>query len=136
MRQHFISYCACVALVAFLACGKQTPGFDTYDIDYQEKVTFDKDKRLLFADVLFDNRCPIDAVCVVAGEAIVEFQAIENSDTITFALHRGVETTGITDTVIFGEYHVELIEVFPFPLAGVEVEKEEYECRVLVEKVP
>jgi len=136
MRQQFILSCTLFAFALLVACGKQTPGLDTYDIPYQEKVTFDKDKKLLFSDVLFDNRCPIDVACITGGEVIVEFQALENTDTMTFSLHLGPDATGPTDTVILVDYHIELLEVYPLPLAGVEVEKDDYECRVLIEKVP
>ena len=118
------------------SCGKQNPGVDTYDIEYSKRVTFDKDKKLRFADVVADNRCPIDAACITGGEVIIDFQGICNADTVAFRLHFGPDASGPTDTLIFEEYHVELLEVLPLPLVGVELEDEDYECRVLVEKVP
>lgn len=125
-----------MAVFAIAACSKQTPGLDTYDISYSDRINFDKDKRLSFSDVISDNRCPMDAVCITDGEAVIAFQGICNADTIPFTLHFGVAASGPSDTLIFEEYRVQLLEVLPLQLVGVEVEKEDYECRVLVEKVP
>lgn len=125
-----------VILVALVACSKQSPGLDTYDISYADRVNFDKDKRLEFSDVISDNRCPVDATCITAGEAIIAFQGICNGDTIPFNLHFGGAASGPSDTLIFDEYSLELLEVLPVPVAGTEMEKEDYECRVLVRKLP
>ncbi len=118
------------------SCSKQSPGLNTYDVSYSDRVSFDKDKRLRFSDVISDNRCPVDAMCITAGEAIIEFQGICNGDTIPFNLHLGGAASGPSDTLIFEEYRVELLEVLPLPAVGTELEKEDYECRVLVEKLP
>ena len=118
------------------ACNKQTPGLNTYDMPFSDRITFDKDKRLIFSDLLEDNRCPMGVQCIVPGQAIVEFTGICNADTVRFALHNGVEVSGARDTMIFDEYRIELLQVLPLPVVGIEVEEEDYECRVLVEKLP
>ena len=126
---------ASIFILSLAACLPKVPGFDTYDIDYGDKVTVDNDVEVRFKDLLEDSRCPDGVSCIWPGEAIVLFEAVNESDTIRFPLHLGVEPTGLTDTLIFEEYNVELLRVDPEPVQGVEREKEDYSCRVVVEKI-
>lgn len=46
-------------------------------------ATLDGDLRVIFLDVLSDSRCPMDAICVAAGQAIVVIGFAERSNPIT-----------------------------------------------------
>ena len=123
-----------LVLVATASCGKLRPGFNTYDIEYSGKVTFDRDNQIYFRDVA-DSRCPIGAACIEPGEAVISFEALESGrDTIQFDLHLGIDPSGPIDTVIFDKYRIELLDVIPEPVAGEEFIKENYLARFLVDK--
>jgi hypothetical protein len=110
-------------------------GVNTYDIDYSESVTFDQNKKLTFVDVVTDSRCPIDVDCVWPGEATIALQAIcKPADTINFELSFGEIGEDHRDTTIFQIYRVEILEVLPLREEGIELEKEDYSIRVLIEK--
>jgi hypothetical protein len=64
-----------------------------------------------FSSVVSDSRCPSDALCVQAGEAVVEIDATTSSGAAKMALHTG--DTGRTADV--GNYHLELATLLPYP---------------------
>jgi len=130
-----LAYIIVALCLAMFACSKARIGVNTYDIEYSKSVTFDQNKKLTFLDVISDSRCPIDAECVWAGEATIALRAIcAPSDTIDFELRFGDGFNDKRDTTIFDIYKVELLEVLPLTEVEVELEKEDYSIRVLIEK--
>ena len=133
--RHNLAYILVALSLTFFACSEMSVGVNTYDIDYSESVTFDQNKKLKFVDVISDSRCPFDVHCVWAGEATIALQAIcTPADTINFELSFGDGITDNRETTIFQIYRVELLEVLPLTEEGVELEKEDYSIRVLIEK--
>ncbi|RLD19517.1 MAG: hypothetical protein DRI69_08215 [Bacteroidetes bacterium] len=130
-----LAYILVALSLTFFACQKMQVGVNTYDIEYSESITFDQNKKLIFVDVISDSRCPVNVDCVWPGEATIALQAIcTPGDTINFELSFGEIGTDHRDTTIFDIYRVELLEVLPLTEEGVELEKEDYSIRVLVEK--
>jgi len=135
MRYKIAYIITALCLVVF-ACSKTRIGVNTYDIDYSQSATFDQDKKITFVDVLSDSRCPIDVECVWSGESTVALRATcAPSDTIYFELSFGDGITDHRDTTIFDIYRVELLAILPLPESDVELEKEDYSIRILVEKM-
>jgi hypothetical protein len=134
MRYHF-AYIILTLGLTILACNKTRLGVNTYDIEYSKSATFDKDKKLIFVDLIGDSRCPTGVNCVWPGEATLALQAIcVPADTTYFELTFGDGVSDHRDTTIFEIYKVEILEVIPYPVFGVELEKEDYSIRVLIEK--
>ena len=130
-----VAYVLVTFMMIFLACNKMPIGVNTYDIDYSESVTFDQNKKLTFVDVVADSRCPIDVDCVWPGAAVIALRAICSPlDTIDFQLTFGIDDEAGRDTTIFDIYRVEILEVMPLREEGVDLEKEDYSIRVLIEK--
>ena len=128
-RYFIYSFC----LMTLVSCNKLPPGFNTYDIQYADRITFDKDMRVYFRDVK-DLRCPPEEDCQ-ADEVKVTFEAIrEQRDTIRFDLHLGTITSGPSDTIIFDKYRFEILDVMPLPWIAPEFIKEDYNTRFLVDK--
>jgi len=133
--KHQLIYLILALCMTMIGCNKTPIGVNTYDIDYGETVTFDQNKKLTFVDVVSDSRCPIEVHCVWAGEATIALQAIcTPADTINFELSFGDGITDHREATIFQIYRVELLEVLPLTEEGVELEKEDYSIRVLIEK--
>ena len=122
--------------ITVMSCGQLRPGVRSYDIEVTDDITYDKDHRLTFVEVLEDSRCPVGAACVAPGEAVISFEAVRNGDDVVdFNLRFGDAVTN-RDTTIFDEYRIELLEVLPIPEVGNQPDPEDYEIRVVVEKLP
>ena len=123
------------AMLVVYGCGQLRPGVRSYDIEYSESSTIDKDHKLIFSDVLEDSRCPDGVQCPAPGVAVVAFEAVQDfRDTVRFNLT--FNTDAATDTVVFDEYRIQLMEVMPVPEVSSAPDPEDYEVRVLVEKLP
>jgi len=134
MRYNLTYSILALCLVVF-SCSKTQIGVNTYDIDYGNSASFDKDKMITFVDVVGDSRCPIGVDCIWFGEATISLRAVcAPGDTTNFELTFGDGINDHRDTTIFEIYRVELLDVTPYPQFGVELEKEDYSIRVLIEK--
>jgi len=88
--------------------------------------------KILFARVVEDSRCPIDAICVWAGNAVVEL-GIRAGMGPTFPIQlnsmlqpQAAEWNGVRIT---------LIEVQPAPRAAVPTRPEDYTVKIRVESM-
>ena len=124
--------------IALVSCGSLRPGIvRSYDLEFSDSVTFDKDHKLTFNEVLEDSRCPVDVQCITAGQALLEFEAARNGDDIiTFNLGFSADISVNRDTILYDEYRIELLEVLPMPEEGFQPKAESYKIRVVVEKIP
>jgi hypothetical protein len=82
------------------------------------------DLQLQFSDVTEDSRCPRDAACVWAGQAVAVIGVIragKDSETITLTAPNAYpvahELSG---------YKLELLGVQPYPEAGASIKKQDY----------
>lgn len=86
--------------------------------------------RLRFDRVRSDSRCPIDAVCIRAGEAVVAI-------TLTKSGSASVEFDVQTDppdrrSASYGGYSVALTELHPFPRSDRPVQPSDYVATFVV----
>ena len=87
-------------LVLLVGCGRDGSGIAAVRGDFQSTVTLRLSETarvpgspltLTFRRVLEDSRCPVDVVCVTAGDAAVELQvrsAARASELVQLHLHR------------------------------------------------
>lgn len=133
--RYTLVYVVVLCSSAFLSCSKARIGVNTYDIEHSNSAIFDQNKKLTFEDVVSDSRCPDDVSCVWPGEAVIALRAIcSPGDTLDFVLTFGDGINDHRDTTIFEIYKVELLEVLPPAEKGIELEKQDYSIRVLIEK--
>jgi hypothetical protein len=72
---------------------------------------------LRFLRVVQDNRCPGDATCITAGEAVLAFEAVQGpSLPVTTPLE--LKTTPSGQVGMVNAYRVELVSVAPYPFAS------------------
>ncbi len=85
-----------------------------------------------FTGVAEDSRCPVDVVCVWAGNALVEL-GIRMGMGPTFPLQ--VNTTLEPHFADWNGVRVTLLELLPQPRAGVAIRPEEYTVRLRLERI-
>jgi hypothetical protein len=71
-----------------------------------------------FVQVLEDNRCPADAICVRSGEVRVLVRATEGGSSQDHTLTLGDMAVGDVSSITVGGHHFTLTEVNPYPLAS------------------
>lgn len=88
--------------------------------------------RAGLTDVRGDSRCPIDAICVWAGDAeVVVALALGTGPSSEHVLHWNTGAGSGSATV--GDYRVSLVALDPMPLAGEVTRPEDYRVRLKVE---
>ncbi len=136
---------AIVAFVAFAAaCGAEatptpaptpTPSLRQvavglqFTLDVGEQVEVSGHQALLtFDGVTGDSRCPIDVVCVRAGEAVVSFAWRDSGSTVTaFQLRHG---EGRDTTRQFGTLTLQLTGVQPAPVSTTPIPPDAYQVTI------
>jgi hypothetical protein len=83
---------------------------------------------ITFENVVSDNRCPVDVVCIVAGEARAVLRLEEpRKPPIEFVLD-----TGRTPSATVNGYGVALLTVSPAPHSTVRIEPRDYVVELTV----
>ena len=86
------------------------------------------DLRLTFRSVEGDSRCPIDAVCVWAGDGEIALKIEQGSKAAVAALH----TTLDPKKTEWNGYTISLVSLTPAPKAGAQTNPAEYRAEILV----
>ena len=118
----------CLFLTA--ACNNQNPVGPTVALDQQfvlapgEIASIEGTVvRVLFEEVASDSRCPINALCVTAGDAVVVIRVTEQSGSSRYELH-------ISDPsrrhATHRDVRVELVALQPHPISGRRTDPAEY----------
>ena len=76
-----------------------------------------------------DSRCPINAICVWAGEALVKFQLATKEGKCNFTLKIPISDTIKNDTIVEGVKY-QLMDVLPYP--GSNDEQQVQKVKILV----
>lgn len=92
-----------------------------------ESITID-DLRLTFRSVEGDSRCPIDAVCVWAGDAEIALKIEQGTQTATAALHTTLEPK----KTVWNGYTIAFAGLTPAPTASKPVNVADYRARIVV----
>ena len=86
------------------------------------------DLRLTFRSVEGDSRCPIDAVCVWAGDAEIALKIEQGSQAAVAALHTMLEPKKTE----WNGYTVSLVSVLPAPRAASPIDPKDYRAQLVV----
>jgi hypothetical protein len=69
---------------------------------------------LRFEGVSGDSRCPIDAICITGGDALVQIAVLPNrGSSQAYALH-----TGDMRPVVHNDLTIALVELTPYPYSA------------------
>jgi len=91
------------------------------------------DVRLTFVDVRSDSRCPVDVVCIRAGESVVVLSASvsgEKPEELVFAV-----PPGGGDERVIEDLRVRIVALFPEAHSERKLEPKDYVVTVRVERV-
>jgi hypothetical protein len=121
-----------VSLVLLTAC--DTPTAPTYARNQQFTLApggtaniTDTTARIRFDVVAADSRCPANALCVQAGEAVVRIQVWSNTASGTYDLH-----TGSLQPAVHEDLTIALVQLAPYPSGAQSIEAKDYRATFLV----
>jgi hypothetical protein len=110
-----------IALLAALAAGCSSPTSPDavlgkpFELKTGATSELPDGSRLTFARVVSDSRCPIDAICVSAGDAEISIQlSPPKGQTESRSLH----TQPSGSQISYGSYTIALTELAPYPQAS------------------
>jgi hypothetical protein len=88
--------------------------------------------RIGFAGVRNDSRCPVDVVCIWAGDAAVEIGvAFGMGPTVPYVLHTALEPRGVE----LGNCRITLVEVRPAPVSTSSIPQDQYVAGLRLERI-
>ena len=87
--------------------------------------------RLTFVRVREDSRCPLDAICVRAGEAIV---VLTLSPSAGAQVERELQTTPALSEASYLSYAIKLVALAPYPRSTQQIRPEDYVATLTVER--
>lgn len=91
-------------------------------------TTKDSAIRIQFEGVLSDSRCPIDVVCIQAGDAVVKIHVqSRDSQEQSYELH-----TSDLQPVAHDGAKITLVQLMPYPVSSRTIAPDEYRATLLV----
>jgi hypothetical protein len=87
--------------------------------------------KLTFDRVREDSRCPLDAICVRAGEAVV---VLTLSQSAGVQAEREVRTTPALSEASYLSYVIKLVALAPYPRSTQQIRPEDYVATLTVER--
>jgi hypothetical protein len=117
-----------VCLVSVTACGLASPS----PVDSEFTLAPGQSQTvagttLTFVRVTSDSRCPANAICVTAGDAIVRVDVSGRGRSSTHELH-----TGNMQPVKANDLTIELVEVAPYPFSTSPIDPPSYRVTLRV----
>lgn len=135
---------AVAGLIWFYARGQVGPAPETYQNLENFSLKIGQEKKIgnvtiNFVDVVSDNRCPQNTLCIVAGEAKARLSIhVEGYDPILleYTLSGGTSYQEPTEknTIITAEQRIAFAGLAPFPKSGKQPDKKDYEATFFVLK--
>ena len=128
MRHLLLALC----LVAASGCSEDSPSGPT-PIDQEvvlapgQTAEFNSGLSVRFVSVIGDSRCPVDAICIAGGDAIVRVHIAAGTGRSDRDLH-----TGNMEPVTFDNVQVRLVELVPYPFSGRTTPQAEYRATLRV----
>jgi hypothetical protein len=89
------------------------------------------DLKVTFNGVRSDSRCPVDAVCIQAGEAIV---ALTLSPSAAAPVERELRTSPGLSEVSYLSYVVKLVALAPYPKSTQQIRPEDYVATLSIDR--
>jgi hypothetical protein len=101
-----------------------------FELGYKKTKTNTADNlKIKFEEVVSDSRCPIDAICIQAGEAKVRFTFSKGSNKQSFVLN----TVEPNTREVLG-YSIALDELMPYPAASNPTKPQNYKATLIISK--
>ena len=122
-----------VALLAVGGCFSPT-GPDAvvgtpFELKHGATASLPENARLRFDTVRNDSRCPIDAICISAGDATIAVTLMRNGGSESHDLH----TIPAQSQFSYSKYVIELTELQPYPRSDRQARPEDYTATFIVQ---
>ena len=132
-----VRLCAIVLAAAALGCGGnavapgEVPYGQPFELKVGESIRVGNDGvGVTFESVKSDSRCPIDAVCIQAGDAVVALRFDLDGKTLT----RDVHTDQGKSEVTLDRYSVRLVSLQPFPRSDRPTSPNDYVAQLRIDR--
>ena len=107
----------------------RVPKDEPFDLRIGESALTTDDVRIRFDTVRTDSRCPMDALCVRAGEAVI---ALTLSRVGEIPVGRELDTTPARSSTTFLSYTITLSSLQPYPRSDRQIRPEDYVATLVV----
>lgn len=97
-------------------------------LKHQESFIINDELQVSFLGVAADSRCPLNAMCVWAGDAEIKLNLKFKETTKEVSIH----TTLFPKSILFERYEIDLIEVEPYPVLSSKIEQKDYFIKLKV----
>jgi hypothetical protein len=101
-----------------------------FELKHGATASLPENARLRFDTVRADSRCPIDAICVTAGDATIAVTLMRGSGNES----HDVQTIPAQSQFSYSKYIVKLTELQPYPRSDRQSRPEDYTATFVVEK--
>ncbi len=126
---------AVLPLVLIVACGgnpmqpDRVPTGQPFDLRLGDTALTTDDLRIRFDTVRSDWRCPMDAFCVRAGEAVI---ALTLSKAGEAAVGRELDTTPAKSATTYLNFTITLSALAPYPRSDRQIQPGDYVASLVV----
>ena len=107
----------------------RTPLGQPFELRAGSSAAVEGGLQIIFERVPSDSRCPMDALCIRAGEALV---ALTLSQDGRNAVSRELRTDGATSETTYQGYSIKLIALAPYPRSDRQILPEDYVATLAV----
>ena len=126
--------CAVIAALALVACFQNPTGPDAtvgtpFELKLGAIASLPESAKLRFDNVRSDSRCPIDANCIRAGEAIIAVTLMRGTGNEA----KELQTVPAQSQFSYSKYVVKLTELQPYPRSGQQTKPEDYIATFVVQ---
>jgi hypothetical protein len=135
--KHFVAAIAlvsCTSLASGCAAHPSQPSRplgQPFDLKAGTSAVLADGLRLTFERVRADSRCPLDALCIQAGEAIVVFTLAQSA---AAQVEQELRTTPGSSEASYLSYVIKLVALAPYPRSTQPIRPEDYVATLTVDR--
>jgi hypothetical protein len=133
----------CIAAIVLVSCSSMAFGCaahpsepsrplgQPFDVKAGMSAVLTDGLKLTFDRVRADSRCPLDVICIQAGEAIV---VLTLSQSAAAPAERELRTTPAFSEASYLSYVIKLVALAPYPRSTQQIRPEDYVATLTVER--
>ena len=129
MRCLLIGIATLAATACFSPTGPDAVVGTPFQLKHGDTASLPEDARLRFDTVRSDSRCPIDAICITAGDATIAVTLMRSGGDES----RDVHTTPAQSHFSYSQFTVTLTELQPYPRSDRQAKPEDYTATFVVD---
>jgi hypothetical protein len=107
----------------------RVPAGRSFELRVGDSALTTDDVRIRFDTVRSDSRCPMDALCVRAGEAVI---ALTVGRTGEVPVGRELDTTPARASTTYLNFTITLSQLQPYPRSGRQIQSGDYVATLVV----